>query len=197
MKAKKPILQSMAAAGAAEVLQANAAQNPLPGASTGAVPQVASTMPVVQSAPGTQPAAVQALKLGWDAPQSARVGEQFTVALTATAPTPLASAAVSLKFDPGVLEVVKVEEGNLLKQGNAATRANHTLDSIGGRLAIGVARSEGDGAQGEGRLFNVTYRVKAPSARSQILLNSMSLLGPNSATIPFSASGPLTLTLQP
>ena len=195
MKVRRPILQSVMAPGGAALLTAPATpQNPvLPQAADNTQRSVAVT-PAAQAA---QPSAVKPLQMSWQAPQSARVGEQFVVGVVALAPTPLAGAAVSLKFDPAALEVVSVEEGNLLKQANVENRFNHTIDATGGRLAVGITRPGSDGAQGEGRLFNVTFRVKAASPQSKILLNSMSPLGAGGASIPFSASGPLSIALQP
>lgn len=146
--------------------------------------------------PTTLKSSGQALQLSWNAPESARVGEQIVVGMVANAPSPLLSAALALKFDPNALEVVSVEEGELLKQAGAETRFNHTVDAAGGRLVVGVARPAADGAQGRGRLFNVTFRVKAESAKSQIQMTSMSPLGPDNAALPFSASGPLSLSLK-
>jgi hypothetical protein len=115
----------------------------------------------------------------------------------ANAPSPLLSAAASLRFDPTALEVVAVQQGDLLKQPNVENRFNHTVDAVGGRLAVNVARPGPEGAQGEGRLFNVTFRVKKAAPQSQILLTSMSPLAPGGSPIPFSVSGPLSIALQP
>jgi len=125
------------------------------------------------------------------------VGDQFIVGMVANAPSPLLSAAVSLKYDPNALEVVTVEEGELLKQAGAETRFDHSVDAATGRIAVSVARPASGGAQGQGRLFNVTFRVKAPSRRSQIQMTSMSPLGPDNTAMQYSASGPLTLSLRP
>lgn len=196
MKVRRPILQSVTGPGGAAVLQA-------PATTQDAVPPPVARMPppssvaVAPAAQATQPASVKPLQMSWQAAQSARVGEQLVVGVQALAPSPLVGAAVSLKFDPAALEVVAVEEGNLLKQADVENRFNHTVDAIGGRLAVSVARPGPDGAQGQGRLFNVTFRVKAASAQSQILLNSMSPLGPNGSAMPFSVSGPLSIVLQP
>jgi len=137
------------------------------------------------------------LQLSWSAPEGARVGDQFVVGMVVNAPSPLLSAALSLRFDPNALEVVNVEEGELLKQAGAETRFDHTVDAATGRIAVSVARPASGGAQGQGRLFNVTFRVKAPSPKSQIQMTSMSPLGPDNAAMPFSASGPLSLSLRP
>jgi len=219
MKSRRPVLNS-GAAPASGVAPASGAM-PGPGAAPGAgavagsavlpaapearqepvLPPVArapegsvAIAPVTQTPP---PSVVKPLQMSWQAPPSARVGEQFVVGVQATAPSPLVGAAVSLRFDPAALEVVGVQEGELLKQANVEIRFNHTVDAVGGRLAVSVARPGSEGAQGQGRLFNVTFRVKAPAPRSQILLNSMSPLGPGGSPVPFSVTGPLTIALQP
>ena len=152
---------------------------------------------VAPAVPATAASVVKPLQMSWQAPQSARVGEQFVVGVVALAPSPLLGAAVSLKFDPAALEVVTVEEGSLLKQSNVENRFNHTIDAMGGRLAVNVARPGPEGAQGQGPLFNVTFKVKAAATQSRIQLNSMSPLGPGGTAIPFSASAPLSIALQP
>ncbi|GAB3772772.1 tetratricopeptide repeat protein [Ramlibacter monticola] len=218
MKARRPVLQSGMATGAVAVTTAAAGTGT--GTGTGAAtanaaapalpaPRQDAALPPVARAPesaaavsappvtNTPPAALQPLQVTWQAPPSARVGEQFVVGVQANAPSPLAGAAVSLRFDPSALEVVGVEQGDLLKQGNVENRFNHTTDALGGRLAVSVARPGADGVQGQGRLFNVTFRVKRPAPQSQILLTSMSPLAPDGSPVPFSVSGALSIALQP
>jgi general secretion pathway protein D len=194
MKARQPILQSAAAPAA---LSPAAARPSVPAHGTAAVETSANAAAAQGAATAQNSAAGQPLQLSWNAPESGRVGEQIVVAMVANAPTALSSAALSLKFDPRALELVKVEEGELLKQAGAETRFNHTADAAGGRVVVGVARTASDGVQGRGRLFNATFKVKAESAKSQIQLTSMSPLGPDNTAIPFSASGPLSIALKP
>lgn len=199
MKTRRPIMQSVAAVGGAAPLQAPTTasqQDPVPPAAAQHA-QRPEPEAVATAAPAPQSATAQPLQLSWQAPQSARVGQQIVVEMMALAPSPLVSTAVTLKFDPAALEVLKVEEGDFLKQANTETRFNHTVDSVGGRLAVGIAREGSDGVQGKGRLFNVTFRVKAASPKSQIQLSSMSPLGSGNAPMQFSADGPLSISLQP
>jgi hypothetical protein len=223
MKSRQPVLQSSTAAAVtllpplaviqqgatpASTAGAEAASTPArsaqetateerPAQPAGAAELSTASRSAQDAAPAGKPAPAQHLQLSWNAPESARVGEQFVVAMVANAPTPLLSAASSLKFDPNALEVVKVEEGELLQQAGAQTRFDHTVDPLGGRIAVGIARPATDGAQGQGRLFIVTFRVKAESARSQIQMTSMSPLGQGNTAMLYSASAPLTLSLKP
>ena len=194
MKSRQRVLRSTSAAAVALLpAAAPVAQLVVPAAGA------AETSTALRS---TQPAAdkptvKQPLQLSWNAPEGARVGEQFVVGMVAHAPSPLLSAALSLKFDPNALEVVKVEEGELLKHAGAQTQFNHTVDAVRGRLLVDLAQPAPAGIQGQGRLFNATFRVKAESAKSQIQMTSMSPVGPDHAALPYSASGPLLLLLKP
>jgi hypothetical protein len=195
MKARRPGLHSGAAPGSAAVPAAPATrQEPVLPPQARAPESSAVVAPAVQTAPSS---AIKPLQVTWQSVPSARVGEQFVVGVQANAPSPLVGAAASLRFDPAALEVVAVQEGDLLKQANVENRFNHTVDAVGGRLAVSVSRPGPEGAQGQGRLFNVTFRVKAPAPQSQILLTSMSPLGPAGSPIPFSVSGALSIALQP
>jgi general secretion pathway protein D len=195
MKVRRPVLNSGIAAGSAVMPPALATpQDPVLPPVARAPESSLAVPPAVQAPP---PSATKPLEMSWQAAPSARVGEQFVVGVQANAPSPLVGAAVSLRFDPAALEVVAVHEGDLLKQANVENRFNHTVDPVGGRLAVSVARPGQEGAQGQGRLFNVTFRVRAPAPRSQILLTSMSPLGPGGTPIPFSVSGALSIALQP
>ncbi len=195
MRARRPVLQSGSAPGSAAVAAAPASRTePVPPAAVRPPQPAVAAAPAVQSA---TPSALKPLQMSWQSAPSARVGEQFVVGVQANAPTPLGAAALSLRFDPAALEVVGVQEGDLLQQGNAESRIHHTVDPRGGRLAVSVSRPGSEGAQGQGRLFNVTFRVKAAAPRSQVVLTSMSPLGPDGNPVPFSVSGPLSVVLQP
>ncbi|NNU42341.1 secretin N-terminal domain-containing protein [Ramlibacter montanisoli] len=130
MKAKRPGLQAGTAPGAAAVAPAPASrQAPAQPPAARAAESPVAIAPAVQS---PAPAALKPLQMSWQAATSARVGEQFVVGVQANALSPLAGAALSLRFDPNALEVVTVQEGDLLKQGNVENRFNHTVDARGG-----------------------------------------------------------------
>jgi general secretion pathway protein D len=211
MKSGHPVFQSDAAAsGTSPRAASEGRQDATPAPAAGAGPTqtpvgpdaAAAQTPVgpdvgAESGVAQAPEPIQPVRFEWSAPEHARVGETFVVSVTANAPSPLLSAALSLKFDPNVLEVVEVAEGDLLKQGDAQPQFDYTTDALGGRIAVSVSR-EGLGAlQGQGRLFNVTFKVKVASEKSQLQITSMSPVGADNTPIPFSMSGPLTLSLVP
>ena len=200
MKSGHPVFQSDAASsGQSPRAPSEGRQDATPTPATGTGPAQTPVAPDVggESGVAQPPESIQPVQFEWSAPEHARVGETFVVSVTANAPSPLLSAAASLRFDPNVLEVVEVAEGDLLKQGDAQPQFDYTTDALGGRIAVSVSR-EGFGAlKGQGRLFNVTFKVKAASEKSQLQITSMSPVGADNTPIPFSMSGPLTLSLEP
>ncbi len=73
------------------------------------------------------------------APDAVGYGEQFTIQIVVEPGVDIAGAQFSLLYDPAVVAIDSVKEGNLLKQDGAATYfARGTVDSITGRVA-GVA----------------------------------------------------------
>lgn len=198
IRARHPVFHSDATASdKSPGAQAKSRTDSVPGAGSVAG-TAAAVVPPAEPRPEAmqKPEPMRPLRFAWNAPPRARVGDTLVVAMTAAAPSPLLAAASSLKFDPSALEVVSVEEGDLLRQGGAQTRFNHTVDAAGGRIAASVSREGFGGARGEGRLFSVTFKVKA-AAKSQIRITSMSPVDPDHSPIPYSLGGPLTLTLEP
>jgi len=200
MKAGHPIFQSDASsAGKPAMAPAQSARESAPTPAGDADGAQAPVEPAAGQEPTTdqKPEPMRPVQFGWSAPERARVGEAFVVSVTASTRSPLMSAASSIKFDPAVLEVVEVTEGDLLNRGDAQTRFDHTLDAQGGRVAVSVSREGFGGLEGQGRLFNVTFKARAASQGTQLQITSMSPVGPDNTAVPFSMSGPRTLSLEP
>ena len=91
------------------------------------------------------------------------VGGTFTVQLKAENISDLAGWQTDIKFDPAVLKVNNVREGNFLKQGGGRTHfLKGTIDNTEGRITgVGSARFSEGGASGEGTLLSVTFTAKA------------------------------------
>lgn len=199
MRSRRTVLASAAPAvpSSAPPLAAPAVPTALPLAALRQDAAVAPAPAAVPPEPPARAAPPRPLQLAWSAPEGARVGEQVVVGMVAEAHSPFVGAALTLQYDPVALEVEKVEGGELLRQAGAKVRFNHAVDSSRGRIAISLARPGPGAAPGKGRLFDVTFRVKAPSTASRVQLTSMSPQGPDDAALPFSVDGPLTLSLRP
>ena len=92
-----------------------------------------------------------------------KVGDRFTVQLKAGNISELAGWQGDMVFDPAVLKVNNVSEGNFLKQSGGRTHfLKGTIDNETGRIdGIGSARISEGGVSGEGTLLSITFTAKA------------------------------------
>ena len=90
-------------------------------------------------------------------------GDTFTLQLKAENIPDLAGWQSDITFDPAVLKVNNVREGNFLKQGGGRTHfLKGTIDNTEGRITdVGSARISEGGVSGEGILLSVTFTAKA------------------------------------
>ena len=91
------------------------------------------------------------------------VGDTFTLQLKTENIPDLAGWQGDIVFDPAVLKVNNVREGNFLKQGGGRTHfLIGTIDNTKGRITgVGSARISEGGVSGEGILLSVTFTAKA------------------------------------
>ncbi len=92
-----------------------------------------------------------------------KVGDRFTLQLKAENISDLAGWQGDIVFDPAVLKVNNVSDGNFLKQGGGRTHfLKGTIDNTTGRIdGIGSARISEGGVSGEGTLLSITFTAKA------------------------------------
>ncbi|HEX6829756.1 MAG TPA: cohesin domain-containing protein, partial [Burkholderiales bacterium] len=168
-----------AGAEAPTVLTAPEAQAP---AATAAVP--------APSAPSGEP-----MLLSFTGPAEANVGNEIKVTLDASAPDPLSAIGVVLRFDPAILQAVKVEEGTLLRQGGAATAFTQNVNPASGRVVANIKREGNTGAKGSGSLITVTFKVIGNSDQAQIQVLSASPTSQAGTPIRIQVSGPHPIAL--
>ncbi|WAC71449.1 cohesin domain-containing protein [Roseateles sp. SL47] len=138
------------------------------GASTSLVP---APLPVTPN-PADAPAAnAGQIRLQWQAPAQVKVGEQFSAVLRLTSQGPVRGMPVLAGFDPQVLQVVSVTEGDYFKQGGAAVNFSQRVDPAQGKVfAAAVRQSADSGINGTGGVFTVTFKaIKAGTARLSVM----------------------------
>ncbi len=128
--------------------------------------------------PGTQYAVISpgtGFTFSTDTP-SVRVGDTFTVHVNAEKVADLAGWQFNLTFDPTVLEVVEVKEGDFLKKGGGTTFFQKgTIDNTVGKITgLSSALISKGGVAGTGRLLSVVFSAKA-EGNSQIALQDFRL----------------------
>lgn len=158
-------------------------------AATGTAPPPGAAIPS-RAAPELPGAAVGPVALRFQAPAQVRVGETFAVQVVMQSDQPVASVPVAIGFDPRILQVGSVVEGNFLRQGGATSSFASRVDPSGQILVTGSRGGE-TGATALGTLATINFRVlaaAAPETRIQLLSSSPVGLGgrsvPAAATVP-------------
>ena len=141
-----------------------------------------STVPAAPAAPVPVPAA-QALPaaaggpivLGWQGPAQVRAGDQFSAVLRVTSGAPLTGLPLLVGFDPSMLQVVNVMEGDFLKQAQGKTSFNSRIDPAQGKVfvaAVRIPNSASDtGINGVGNVVVVNFKALKPGPASVQLLS--------------------------
>jgi hypothetical protein len=93
-----------------------------------------------------------------EADSPAKLNEDVRVAVQAGNITGLTALEVHLSFDPAVLEVVRLEEGDLVK---ADFTVQNTFDNTAGTIDYAVAQIDRPPASGSGILFEIIFRARA------------------------------------
>ena len=88
----------------------------------------------------------------------AKVGESFRVTLQAEQISGLTAAEAHLAFDPALLEVVAIQDGDFLQPDFVV---QNVFDNSAGTIDYAVAQLDRPAADGSGALLVVEFRAKA------------------------------------
>lgn len=98
--------------------------------------------------------------LRWQGPALVKVGDTFALQLLIQSDQPVVSLPLALTFDPRILQVASVTEGDFLRQGGASTSFSSRVDP-GGQILITGTRSGDAGATSVGTVATINLRVAA------------------------------------
>ncbi|HDI12957.1 MAG TPA: hypothetical protein ENF64_02450 [Hadesarchaea archaeon] len=125
-------------------------------------------------------------------PQTSLVenGQSFVVDVSVVQHTPIAGAQFDLSFDPSLLTVDSVEEGNLFKQGGASTyfqsgTINNTTGSITGVACVILGPNT---VESPGTLATIHLTAKGPAGTSPLTLSNVIVGNENGVAVPISVS---------
>ncbi len=152
----------------------------------------APAKPAASAAPGDAPPAAGALELSWKAPAEVKAGEQFVVTLEGASTAPLGMADLQLLFDPTMLTLVGVAEGDWMKRGGAATQFEDRSNVAAGRVIAGIRRNAPEGATGSGPLIAVTFKA-AREGQTQVFVTQVAPSRTGGGPLPVRGSGPLQI----
>lgn len=137
---------------------------------------------------GTPAVASGSVGLTWQGPAQIKVGEQFSAVLSVNSQQALRGMPVLLGFDPQVVQVVSVQEGDFFKQGKAQTTFSQRVDPLQGKAFVALVRQNVSGSDtginGAGSLVSVTFKaLKASSAAKLQLLSATPEPAPSSPVV--------------
>jgi general secretion pathway protein D len=143
---------------------------------------------------GDESAPPTSIRLAWQAPAQAKVGDTVRVELRVATDGALRSLPVQIGFNAAALQAVSVTEGGFFKLGGGASNFSSNVDNTRGRVLIGASRSGAGGARGEEALAVVTFRVLAEGA-PEVRVLAASPIAVAESSVPPTLPPPLGLAL--
>lgn len=135
--------------------------------------------------------------LSWSGPMRVKPGEVFKVALRLKADGVLRSLPFQAGFDPAVLQVVEVTEGEFFKQEDNASSFSSNVDATGGKVFVSASRTSAQGAQGEGAVATVTLRALTAAEKSEVRLLAVSPIADGGKTPSAPLPAPYVVAVAP
>jgi general secretion pathway protein D len=131
-----------------------------------------------------------AVNLAWQGPAEVKVGEQFSAVLKVNSQAALRGLPVLVGFDPQVLQVVSVQEGDFFKQGNGQTNFSQRIDPTQGKIFATTVRQNASGTDagvnGTGGVITINFKAikQAEAAKVQLLSASPEPPPSNPVSVP-------------
>ena len=149
--------------GTANTIDLRQANMTLPASTAAPAPQAPAATPAQPAAPNPQPQAAGAASLSFDpAAITQSVGKTFAVNVVLSPVQNLYSVPVQIAYNPNMLEVVNVSDGNLLSKDGQPVALVHRDDPSTGTLQVTATRPPNSGGvSGGGQVFTITFLAKA------------------------------------
>lgn len=135
--------------------------------------------------------------LSWQGASQAQVGKEFSVGVHAETRQALGTLSFSVDYDPAVFKIVRVAEGDLLKQNANKTIFTDKVDQNGGHIFVQIARTGKQGATGKGAVTQLTFMPLSAKAQSPIVVTSPTPVSSDGQALALTQSGPLVMTVSP
>ena len=166
------------------------------------MPAAAPALEAVPTAPGDTPVPVATvaspLVLSWEGPAELAAGATADVALRVNAAEPLNSTSFQIAWDPSVLRIVEVSEGDLMNRDGAATSFSPRLDEASGRMFGALSRSADGGVTGEGTLLRLRVAaLESQGGAAAIRLLTFSGIGQDNRLLATPLPPPHELSVSP
>lgn len=128
--------------------------------------------PIVKSKP-EEPSVVNSTFKG---PSEVKVGDVFAVTLNVSSNALLVGLPLELGFPSDKVEILDISEGAYFKQEGGATNFTKVVNTVAGRIGIGILGINNTGVSGEGELIKLQMKSKVAGS-VDIFLTSLNPLG--------------------
>jgi general secretion pathway protein D len=169
---------------------------PLPGMPSGTTdPTTGTGTPVT---PVTGPGSIlgNAIML-WQGPSVARAGTPFAAQLLMQSETPIVSLPVVIGFDPKVIEVVSVTEGDFMRQNGASTTFSSKVDQANGQIVINITRQGQTGATALSSVVTLNLRGITAIDVTRLVTDNVTAGGTGGTSVTVQTAQPYTLRISP
>lgn len=166
-------------------------------ASAGGATGPETTLPSVPVPQPTEAAPAGPTSINLQGPAQARAGSTFSVRVAIEPGEPVTSIPFALSFDPKVLEVVSVTEGDFLKQGGGTTSFTHRVDKGSGQIFATVTRTGKDGAGSPGSIVDISFRALAPAPAARLVVSAIAPIGVGGRAVSAPPPSPLVIAVAP
>ena len=134
--------------------------------------------------------------LNWHAPAQVKVGEEFQVTVEAQSSQLLGTFSLQLDYDPALLSIIKINEGELLKQNGKKTIFTNRTDAKTGHIFAQVSRVGNDGIAGKGTVATFTFKALAEKPQSPLNLSNLQPLSGDGSTLPVTPPAPWVMSVS-
>ncbi len=132
-----------------------------------------------------------------EGPNQTKTGGNFTVQLAIQPNEPVTSIPFALTFDPKVLEIIAVTEGDFLKQGQGNTNFSNRVDRNGGQIFATATRAGQDGVLNSGNVVTIGFKAISPATDSRIQVSAIAPIGLKGRAVSVKPTSPLVITVTP
>ena len=146
-------------------------------ATAGGPAPAANAAPAPGSASSHSGATGGPIALNWQGPAQVKAGDQFSAVLRINSQGAVRGLPMMVGFDPAVLQIVNVQEGDFLKQANGKTSFNSRIDPTQGKAFMAAVRESISGTDaginGTGNVVLLNFKAIKPSAGTKVQLLSI------------------------
>ena len=146
--------------------------------------------------PSVTPAGLGAApaQLTWIAPAVVKVGENFAVQLLIQSEQPIGSVSATIGFEPAMVQIVSVVEGDFMQRGGAQSTLTSRTDASG-QLLFTLARPAA--VNGQGSLINLNLRANAATEQTRLQLLNSAAVGTEGRSATLAPLTPHLLRITP